>query len=151
MAKWEDSNNDIIVLAKHMCSIMTDMTDFIKGRGRIKTTDDVISSAQEISKAGTKLDQLARRIADRCPESSTKSDLLAYLQRIILYCHQLSITSKVRIVSLRIIITMGRIIMIKMIFQVKADVHSVSGELIVSGLDSATSLIQVNHGDADLT
>ena len=99
MAKWEDSNNDIIVLAKHMCSIMTDMTDFIKGRGRIKTTDDVISSAQEISKAGTKLDQLARRIADRCPESSTKSDLLAYLQRIILYCHQLSITSKVRTTS----------------------------------------------------
>ena len=43
---------------------------------------------------------------------------------------------------------------IKMIFQVKADVHSVSGELIVSGLDSATSLIQVTHGDAgdaDLT
>ena len=99
MAKWEDSNNDIIVLAKHMCSIMTDMTDFIKGRGRIKTTDDVISSAQEISKAGTKLDQLARRIADQCPESSTKSDLLAYLQRIILYCHQLSITSKVRTTS----------------------------------------------------
>ena len=99
VAKWEDSNNDIIVLAKHMCSIMTDMTDFIKGRGRIKTTDDVISSAQEISKAGTKLDQLARRIADRCPESSTKSDLLAYLQRIILYCHQLSITSKVRTTS----------------------------------------------------
>ena len=99
VAKWEDSNNDIIVLAKHMCSIMTDMTDFIKGRGRIKTTDDVISSAQEISKAGTKLDQLARRIADQCPESSTKSDLLAYLQRIILYCHQLSITSKVRTTS----------------------------------------------------
>ena len=65
VAKWEDSNNDIIVLAKHMCSIMTDMTDFIKGRGRIKTTDDVINSAQEISKAGTKLDQLARRIAER--------------------------------------------------------------------------------------
>ena len=56
----------------------------------------------------------------RCPESSTKSDLLAYLQRIILYCHQLKITS-----------------------MVKADVHSVSGELVISGLDSATSLIQV--------
>ena len=115
MAKWEDSNNDIIVLAKHMCSIMTDMTDFIKGRGRIKTTDDVINSAQEISKAGTKLDQLARRIAERCPESSAKSDLLAYLQRIILYCHQLSITSKVRITSLQIIITLKRIIMFMII------------------------------------
>ena len=51
-----------------------------------------------------------RAIADECPESSTKKDLIAYLQRIALYCHQLNITSKV-----------------------KADVQNVSGELIVSG------------------
>lgn len=79
----------------------------------------VINAAKKISEAGTKLDKLARQIADQCPESSTKQDLLAYLQRIALYCHQLNITSKV-----------------------KADVQNVSGELIVSGLDSATSLIQ---------
>ena len=71
------------------------------------------------SETGKKLDSLAKKIADRCPGSSTKSDLLAYLGRITLYCHQLNITSKV-----------------------KADVHQVSGELIVSGLDSAMSLIQ---------
>ena len=119
VSKWEDSNNDIVVLAKHMCGIMTDMTDFIKGRGKIKTTSDVIDAAKKISEAGKKLDLLARKIADRCPESSSKNDLLAYLDRITLYSHQLNITSKV-----------------------KADVHNVSGELIVSGLDSATSLIQ---------
>ena len=62
---------------------------------------------------------MARKIAERCPSSTTKSDLLAYLGRITLYCHQLTITSKV-----------------------KADVHNVSGELVVSGLDSAMSLIQ---------
>merc|ERR1711992_270729 len=95
------------------------MTDFTRGKGRLKTTIDVIEAAQKISEAGTKLDKLARAIADRCVESSTKKDLLAYLQRIALYCHQLNITSKV-----------------------KADVQNVSGELIVSGLDSATSLIQ---------
>ena len=64
-------------------------------------------------------DYSSRAIAEECPESTTKKDLLAYLQRIALYCHQLNITSKV-----------------------KADVQNVSGELIVSGLDSATSLIQ---------
>ena len=80
---------------------------------------------------------LARKIAEGCPSAATKSDLLAYLGRITLYCHQLNITSKV-----------------------KADVHNVSGELVVSGtnirtgqnyvftsstllgLDSAMSLIQ---------
>jgi len=119
VSKWDDNGNDVIVLAKHMCMIMMEMTDFTRGRGPIKTTMDVINRAKNISEAGTKLDKLARQIADQCPESSTKKDLLAYLQRIALYCHQLNITSKV-----------------------KADVQNVSGELIVSGLDSATSLIQ---------
>ena len=68
---------------------------------------------------GSKLDKLAGQIAEQCPESATKDDLKAYLQRIALYCHQLNITSKV-----------------------KADVQNISGNLIVSGLDSATSLIQ---------
>lgn len=30
VAKWDESGNDIIVLAKHMCMIMTDMTDFTR-------------------------------------------------------------------------------------------------------------------------
>lgn len=119
VAKWDDTGNDIIVLAKHMCVIMMEMTDFTRGRGPLKTTMDVINAAKKISEAGTKLDKLTRQIAEQCPESSTKKDLLAYLQRIALYCHQMNITSKV-----------------------KADVQNISGELIVSGLDSATSLIQ---------
>uniref|UniRef100_A0A646QDC8 Catenin alpha n=1 Tax=Hemiscolopendra marginata TaxID=943146 RepID=A0A646QDC8_9MYRI len=119
VAKWDDTGNDIIVLAKHMCMIMMEMTDFTRGRGPLKTTMDVINAAKKISEAGTKLDKLARQIADQCPESCTKKDLIAYLQRIALYCHQLNITSKV-----------------------KAEIQVRSGELVVSGLDSATSLIQ---------
>ena len=127
VSKWDDNGNDVIVLAKHMCMIMMEMTDFTRGKGRLKTTMDVITAAKGISEAGTKLDKLARLvktqtskqapkllqsnwitsvntkifknlrlIADQCPESTTKKDLLAYLQRIALYCHQLNITSKVK-------------------------------------------------------
>ncbi|GAB1599002.1 catenin alpha-like isoform X2 [Argonauta hians] len=119
VAKWDDSGNDIIVLAKQMCMIMMEMTDFTRGRGPLKSTMDVINAAKKISVAGTQMDKMAKTIADQCPDSVSKKDLLAYLQQIALYCHQLNITSKV-----------------------KADVQSASGELIVSGLDSATSLIQ---------
>ncbi|XP_067656679.1 catenin alpha-2-like isoform X1 [Haliotis asinina] len=119
VAKWDDSGNDIIVLAKQMCMIMMEMTDFTRGRGPLKSTMDVINAAKKISEAGSRLDKLSRTVADQCPDSQSKKDLEAYMQRIALYCHQLNITSKV-----------------------KADVQSVSGELIVSGLDSATSLIQ---------
>lgn len=73
---------------------------------------------QRIAKAGAKMNQKASEIAERCPVSSSKNDLLAYIQRIALYSHQLTITARV-----------------------KADVQMISGELVVSGLDSATSLI----------
>ncbi|XP_070539853.1 catenin alpha-2-like [Ptychodera flava] len=119
MAKWDESSNDIIVLAKQMCMIMMEMTDFTRGRGPLKTSMDVINAAKKIAEAGSKLDKLSRQVADQCPDSSSKDDLIAYLQRIALYSHQLNICSKV-----------------------KADVQSVSGDLVVSGLDSATSLIQ---------
>ena len=102
-----------------MSEIMINMTDFTQGQGPLHTSADIISAARSISEHGTQLDKLARSIADLCPESSTKKDLLAYLQRIALYCHQLDICSKV-----------------------KAEVTMVSGELIITALDSATSLIQ---------
>ena len=117
VAKWDDNGNDIIVIAKSMCMIMMEMTDFTRGKGPLKTTMDVINAAKKISEHGTRLDKLAGQIAELCPESTTKKDLLAYLQRIALYTHQLNITSKV-----------------------KADVQNISGNLIVSGV----SLILIN-------
>lgn len=83
---------------------------------------DVINAAKKISEAGINLDKLTRQIADQCSESSTKNDLLAYLQRIALYCHQLNITSKV-----------------------KADVQNISGELIVSGVSYSLIGFKVNE------
>nr|XP_033808596.1 catenin alpha-2 isoform X4 [Geotrypetes seraphini] len=111
VAKWDDSGNDIIVLAKQMCMIMMEMTDFTRGKGPLKNTSDVINAAKKIAEAGSRMDKLARAVADQCPDSACKQDLLAYLQRIALYCHQLNICSKV-----------------------KAEVQNLGGELIVSGL-----------------
>uniref|UniRef100_A0A1I7UBZ3 Vinculin n=1 Tax=Caenorhabditis tropicalis TaxID=1561998 RepID=A0A1I7UBZ3_9PELO len=119
VAKWDETGNDIISLANNMCKIMMSMTEFTRGCGPLKTTMDVIKAAQEISLYGTKLDKLARQIADQSDDSQTKRDLQAYLQRIPLYCTQLNICSKV-----------------------KADITQVGNEIVVSALDSAMSLIQ---------
>lgn len=35
VSKWDDSGNDIIVLAKQMCMIMMEMTDFTRWDGTI--------------------------------------------------------------------------------------------------------------------
>ncbi|KAL7073233.1 hypothetical protein ACQ4LE_007132 [Meloidogyne hapla] len=119
VGKWDETGNDIIALAKKMCQIMMNMTDFTKGRGPYKTTMDVIKAAQEISEYGAKLNAFARQIGSESVESNTKKDLFAYLERITLFCHQLNVTSKV-----------------------KADVQVVGDELRVSGLEAAFSLIQ---------
>ena len=36
VSKWDDNGNDIIVLAKHMCLIMMEMTDFTRGKGKVE-------------------------------------------------------------------------------------------------------------------
>ncbi|EGT57529.1 hypothetical protein CAEBREN_24335 [Caenorhabditis brenneri] len=119
VAKWDETGNDIISLANNMCKIMMSMTEFTRGCGPLKTTMDVIRAAQEISSNGSKLEALARQIADQSDDSRTKNDLQAYLQKIPLYCTQLNICSKV-----------------------KADITQVGNEIVVSALDSAMSLIQ---------
>ena len=56
-----------------------------------------------------------------CPEDWARNELSAHINKIKFYCHQLNMCAKV-----------------------KAEVQNIAGELVVSGLDSATSLIQVN-------
>ncbi|GAA38113.2 catenin (cadherin-associated protein) alpha, partial [Clonorchis sinensis] len=96
VVKWDDSANEIVALAKKMCVIIMDMTDFTRGKGPLSSTMDVIESARKVSDLGKRLDQLCRQIADMCPNSASHRDLLAYLQRITLHCHQLNITSRVK-------------------------------------------------------
>jgi len=119
VGRWDENGNDIIALAKQMCLIMMNMTDFTKGRGPYRTTMDVIKAAQEISDKGDKLKVIAHGIGSDSVESDTKKNLFAIFDKIILFCHQLNMTSKV-----------------------KADVQIIDDELKVSGLEAVTSLIQ---------
>ncbi|CAB4026103.1 catenin alpha-2-like [Paramuricea clavata] len=118
LSQWDESGNEIVVLAKKMCMMMMDMSDFTRGAGPLKTTMDVITAAKRIARAGARMNQLATEVAEKCAHSQSKNDLLAYIQRISLFSHQLTITSRV-----------------------KADIQTISGVEVVSALESATSLI----------
>ncbi|MBN3283767.1 CTNA2 protein, partial [Polyodon spathula] len=99
-----------IIYNKNGWILIRGRTILAKGKGPLKNSSDVINAAKKIAEAGSRMDKLARAVADQCPDSACKQDLLAYLQRIALYCHQLNICSKV-----------------------KAEVQNLGGELIVSG------------------
>ncbi|KAK2098157.1 Catenin alpha-1 [Saguinus oedipus] len=78
-----------------MCMIMMEMTDFTRGKGPLRNTSDVISAAKKIAETGSRMEKFGHTIADHCPNLACKQDLLAYVQRIALYCHQLNICCKV--------------------------------------------------------
>lgn len=117
---YEEHSNEIIIIAKKMCLIMMQMTDFTRGTGPLKTTTDVIQAAQLIAHHGKKLNEIAQKIAEACPDASTTQDLLAYLHKIVALCHQLNMCASV-----------------------KAEVQeNAQGEEEIVGIESATSLIQ---------
>ena len=67
-----------------------------RGIGSLHTLKDLVVTAKDIARAGEYLCVLTRVIADQCPDTKSKNDLYAYVERIKLYCHQLKITSAVK-------------------------------------------------------
>jgi len=57
---------------------------------------DVTFTSKDIARAGEYICSIALTICSQCPDDKSKRDLLAYVDRMKLYCHQLKITSSVR-------------------------------------------------------
>ena len=94
--RWDEQGNEIIVLAKKMCVIMMDLSHFTRGTGPLETRRDVINAADQIAKQGKEMTELVHRVLQKCPQSHTRSDLVAYIHKIALYSHQLKVTAKVQ-------------------------------------------------------
>lgn len=94
--KWDERSNEIVVLSKQMCVIMMDMIKYTRGIGPLKSTMDIIQAAKQITEIGLKLEKLCRKLADECPESQSKKELLDYLGALPLFCNQLTICTKVQ-------------------------------------------------------
>lgn len=94
--KWDDKSNDIVVLAKEMCVVIMNMTDFMKGQGPYSSTTDIIKAAKLVSMIGSNLERLVHELAEQCPESKSKQELLGYLKQLPLFCNQLNLCSKVK-------------------------------------------------------
>ena len=80
---------------------------------------DVIRAAAKLSHYGKKLRSLALPIAEDCTDKRLSQQLMDHVSKIDPLQHQL-----------------------KVLARVKQEVEQVAGELVVSGLDSVTSLIQ---------
>ena len=95
VAKWDETENDVIFLAKEMCAMMMNMSNFTKGEGPITHPHELIEAANRLAGSSQKLESLISSVIERCSDESSRNDLKAYLSESKLYAHQIKMTSKV--------------------------------------------------------
>lgn len=95
VSKWDETENDIIFMAKDMCMMMLDMSDFTKGVGPIHNANDLISTTDNLAGTAERLILSVEYIIHICDGLVDCKDISAYLDEIHLYSQQIKITSKV--------------------------------------------------------
>ena len=95
VAKWDETENDVIFLAKDMCVMMMDISDFTKGEGPVHSPNDLIEIASELARSSQHLGELIGRVIELSRDSKSNTDLQAYLSELKLYAHQIKMMSKV--------------------------------------------------------
>ena len=93
--KWDETENDVIFLAKEMCVMMMDISDFTKGEGLIHRPQELIETASKLADSSHQLESLITAIIENCHDENIVRDLQAYLPKAELYSHQIKMTSKV--------------------------------------------------------
>ncbi|XP_059141876.1 alpha-catulin-like [Physella acuta] len=92
--KWEEPDNAVVKRAKNMSSMAFSMYLFTRGEGPLRTTHDLFVQAQFFAQEGNKLYSTIQHFAQRVPPCPQKDELLVYLDRIPVSCHQLVTTLK---------------------------------------------------------
>ena len=95
VAKWDETENDVIFLAKEMCVMMMDMSNFTKGEGPINKPHELIQAANKLANSSQQLESMITRVIEHCSDENSKNDLKAYISESKLYAHQIKMTSKV--------------------------------------------------------
>ncbi|CAG5122756.1 unnamed protein product [Candidula unifasciata] len=92
--KWEEPDNAVVKRAKNMSSMAFSMYLFTRGEGPLRTTHDLFVQAQFFAQEGNKLYSTIQHFAQKVPPCSQREELLMYLERIPVCCHQLLTTLK---------------------------------------------------------
>lgn len=91
---FEDTDNEIVIRAREMSEMVSEMYLFTRGEGALQTTEELFEASQNFVDAGKALYRVARKYASKAEESPMKKELLRYVDKIPAYCHQLLFTSR---------------------------------------------------------
>lgn len=91
---FEDTDNEIVIRAREMSEMVSEMYLFTRGEGALQTTEELFEASQNFADAGKALYRVARKYASKAEENPMKKELLRYVDKIPAYCHQLLFTSR---------------------------------------------------------
>ena len=82
LRRWDDSQNDLIAIARKMTKVMMQMTEYTRGEGPLTTNKDVIRAAAKLSHYGTQLRERAHPVAAECTDRFLSEQLLDHVAKI---------------------------------------------------------------------
>ena len=98
-------NNEIIKRAKKMAVQSEDMTNFTRGYGKVKTTQDLFTLAEYFAEETNIIYKVIRLFSYDVPAGEDKRSLMAIADEVPKHCHQISMLIQIPIVGKAAIFT----------------------------------------------
>lgn len=95
--KWEganEENNDILKKAKVLSTLAESMSQFTKGEGTLRTTQDLFTQAEYFAEEANSLYKTTRQFSYQVPASDSKKQLLDLLDVVPTFVQSLQFTVK---------------------------------------------------------
>jgi hypothetical protein len=93
---FEEGENPLLSIAKGMSEQMFQIAQYCRGRGDLKSQDDMIESARSVANDGQKIAKFVAMIAKHCTDTNMQGNLEHYAEVIPTTSKQLSIIAKVK-------------------------------------------------------
>ena len=82
-------NNEIVKRAKKMATQANDMFEFTRGRGKVRTTQDLFTLAEYFAEESNAIYKVMRLFSYDVPTGEDKRSLMASADHVPKHCHQL--------------------------------------------------------------
>lgn len=92
-------NNEIVKRAKKMAVQANDMLDFTRGRGTVRTTQDLFTLAEYFAEESNALYKVIRLFSYDVPTGEDKRALMAIADHVPKHCHQLQMLIQINAVG----------------------------------------------------
>ena len=92
----EEESNPLVTVGKKMSEQMSQMAEFTRGKGDLRSKTDMILTAKAVATNGQTIHRIADLLSRQCPDERSRSNLLCCAEMIPTLSTQLTILASVK-------------------------------------------------------